>query len=83
MQNKSIPNGNAWDLEIQFFLGVVQEVNSAEDSSPVHEFVNKRNFRTPLLKAGDSTLIGVARTAEGAIQTDLEGKQLNNSRVDA
>jgi len=26
----------------------------------------QRNFRTPLLDAGDSTLIGVAFTAEGA-----------------
>jgi len=44
----------------------------------------ERKLTTPLLKAGDSGLtVRVGCTAEGAIQTDLEGKQLNNSRVDA
>jgi len=42
-----------------------------------------RKLRTPLLNAGDSTLIGVIITAEGASQTDLEGKQLYDSRVGA
>jgi hypothetical protein len=42
-----------------------------------------RKLRTPLLNAGDLTFIEVIITAKGASQTDLEGKQLNDSRVGA